>query len=98
MKKSIATLAAVITLPLLPAALRAQNPPNPVSAPAPHYYHLRVAIEELNAAGHVTNTRTYREIVGTAVGRDQQLKTGSKIPVASGPQAASPSFSTSTLA
>jgi hypothetical protein len=88
MKKSIATLAAVITLSLLPAALRAQNPPNPASAPAPRYYHLRVAIEELNAAGQVTNTRTYREIVSTAVGKDQvwnqRIKTGSRIPVVTG--------------
>lgn len=88
MKKSIATFAAVITLSLLPAAARAQNPPNPVSAPAPHYYHLRVAIEELNAAGQITNTRIYTEIVSTAVGRDrvwhQQIKTGSKIPIVSG--------------
>ncbi len=84
MKKSIVTLAAVFTLSLLPAALRAQNPPQPAPAAPQHFYHLHFAIEELNGAGTLTNTRTYDETIATASGIDQQIRTGSRVPIVTG--------------
>jgi hypothetical protein len=88
MKKSIATLAAVFSLSLLPAALPAQNPPAP--PPAQHFYRMNFAVEEINAAGHVTNTRSYQETISTGNGRAQEIKTGSKVPVATGSYGSNP--------
>jgi Bacterial type II and III secretion system protein len=82
MKKPIAILAAVFTLSLLPAALPAQNSPAP--PPAQHFYRMHFSVEEINGAGHATNTRSYVETISTANGREQQIKTGSKVPVATG--------------
>lgn len=96
MKKSIATLAAAFTLSLLPIAARAQNPPPTPAEPAPSFYHLHFAVEELNAAGQVTNTRTYDEILRTEAQQDhlynQQIKTGSRVPITTGSSAASTQF------
>jgi hypothetical protein len=84
MKKTIATLAAVFTLSLLPAAVRGQNPQVTTVSPVQHFYRLHFAVEELNAAGQVTNTRSYKETIATANGMDQQIKTGSRVPIATG--------------
>jgi len=94
MMKSIATLAAAFTLSLLPAVMHAQNPPQAAAEPAPNFYHLHFAVEELNAAGQVTNTRTYDEIVRTVTQHDhlynQQIKTGSRVPIATGSYGSNP--------
>lgn len=82
MKKAIATLAAAFTLSLLPIAVSAQNPPGP--APSHQFFRLHFAIEELDAAGQVTNTRTYEETISTDNGREQGIKTGSRVPIATG--------------
>jgi hypothetical protein len=86
--KSITTLAAVFTLFLLPAAVRAQNSQDTAPAPPEHFYRLHIAVEELNAAGTITNTRSYEETVSTAAVKehvwDQQIKTGSRVPLATG--------------
>jgi Bacterial type II and III secretion system protein len=85
--KMIATLAAFFTLSLLPVAMRAQNPPEPAAASPQHFYHVRFAVAEIDASGKVTNTRSYEETIcttgGHAVG-DQQIKTGSRVPIATG--------------
>jgi hypothetical protein len=83
--KAIATFVAAFTLSLLPVAGRAQNAPESTPPPAPqHFYHLQFAVEELDANGKVTNTRTYDETISTGSGPDQQIKTGSRVPIATG--------------
>jgi len=84
MKKSIATLAAVFTLSLLPGAVRGQNPQVTAVSPEQHFYRLHFAVEEVNAAGQVTNTRSYVESIATVDGREQEIKTGSRVPIATG--------------
>lgn len=80
--KAIATFVAVFTLSLLPVAVRAQNPPQ--STPPQHFYRLHFAVQELDGAGKVTNTRSYEESIATGSGPDQQIKTGSRVPIATG--------------
>ena len=83
--KAIATFVAVFTLSLLPIAARAQNSPDSTSPPAPqHFYRLLFAVEELDATGKITNTRSYEETIATGNGPDQQIKTGSRVPIATG--------------
>jgi hypothetical protein len=91
--KTIVTLVAVFTLSLLPLATRAQDSQGPATPVSPqHFYRLHFAVAELDGAGKVTNTRTYEETVSTtgaghSVG-DQQIKTGSRVPIATGSYAA----------
>lgn len=84
--KTIATLAVMFSMSLLPAAVWAQNSP-PAATPQ-HFYRLHFAVAELDGAGKVTNTRIYEETIATtgsgpSVG-DQQIKTGSRVPIATG--------------
>lgn len=86
--KTIATFLAVSSLSLLPLAIRAQSPAESTAASPQHFYHLHFAVAELDAAGKATNTRSYEETVATtgsghAVG-DQQIKVGSRVPIATG--------------
>ncbi len=86
--KPISTLVVLFTLSLLPIAVRAQNPSEAAAASPQHFYRVQFAVAELDGAGKVTNTRTYEETVATtgsghAVG-DQQIKTGSRVPIATG--------------
>jgi len=90
--KAITSFVAVLTLSLLPVAMRAQNPPE--STPPQHFYRLHFAMEELDAAGKVTNTRIYEETIATGPGPDQQIKTGSRVPIATGSYASSGSPAT----
>jgi len=86
--KTIATLTALFTLSLLPLTAPAQSAAGTTTAPAQHFYHLHFAVEELDAAGKVTNTRAYDETIATSgAGQstgDQQIKTGSRVPIAIG--------------
>lgn len=92
MKKPLAMLTAAVALGLLPMAVRAQNPPQP--ALPQHFYHVHFAVEELNGAGTVTNSRSYEETIATTGGGqpvgDQVIKTGSRIPILTGPAGSSP--------
>jgi len=82
--KTIAAFVAVATLSLLSAALRAQNSEEAAPGPPQHFYRVHFAVEEIDASGKVTNTRNYEETIATANGGDQQIKTGSRIPVSTG--------------
>lgn len=84
--KTIATFAAVLTLSLLPAGARAQNPPETAPPPAEHFYRLHFAVAEFDAAGKISNTRIYEETIeaGGHPAGDQQIKTGSRVPIATG--------------
>ena len=94
--KTIATFAAILTLSLLPAAVRAQNPGETAAPAAQHFYRLHFAVAELDALGKVTNTRIYEETIATASGGqgvgDQQIKTGSRVPIATGSYGSKPSI------
>lgn len=91
--KPISTLVVLFMLSLVPIAVRAQNPPEAAAtAPPQHFYRVQFAVTELDGAGKVTNTRTYEETVATTgsgheVG-DQRIKTGSRVPIATGSYAA----------
>jgi hypothetical protein len=83
--KTIATLAAMLTLSLLPIAARAQSSQEPAAPATPQtFYRLHFAVEELDPAGKITNTRVYEETIATGNGLDQQIKTGSRVPIATG--------------
>lgn len=87
--KAIATFIAAFALSLLPATVQAQSAPESTPPPPQHFYRLHFAVEELDAEGKVTNARTYDETVVTGPGPDQQIKTGSRIPIATGSYASS---------
>ncbi|MFP5227435.1 MAG: hypothetical protein ACLGXA_07370 [Acidobacteriota bacterium] len=83
--KTIATLIAVSTLSLLPMVVRAQNPPEAAAASPQHFYRLHFAVAELDADGKVTNTRSYDETIATGhPAGNQVIKTGSRVPIATG--------------
>jgi hypothetical protein len=86
--KTIVSFVAVATLSLLPGAMRAQNPPEVGASSPQHFYRLHFAVAELDAGGKVTNTRSYEETIATTgnghVVGDQQIKTGSRVPIATG--------------
>lgn len=48
---------------------------------AARYYHLRFVIEELNADGKATNSRTYTSTVSTARDEFASIRSGSRIPI-----------------
>ena len=91
--KTVVTCVAVFTLSLLPMGTRAQDAQAAAAPPPPqHFYRVHFAVTELDGAGKVTNTRTYEETVATTGGGhsvgDQQIKTGSRVPIATGSYAA----------
>ena len=88
--KAIAAFVAVFTLSLLPVAVRAQNSPESTPPPPQHFYRLHFAVQEIDAGGKVTNTRAYEETIATGNGPDQQIKTGSRVPIIVGSSGSSP--------
>jgi hypothetical protein len=52
--------------------------------PATHFYHLVFVVQELDAAGKLVNSRTYTTSVSTDRNFRGSMRTGSRIPVASG--------------
>ena len=73
---------AVMSMVLASAGLLGQD-----AAPATpeHFYRLNLTVEEINDAGKVENTRSYFETVVTGRGGAQgQIRTGSRIPIATG--------------
>lgn len=53
----------------------------PKTEPAAHYYHLQFVIQELDADGKATNSRTYTTTVSTARDEFASIRSGSKIPI-----------------
>ena len=76
-------LAAALLLVTTPFCLRAQSASSPMVQTPEHFYRLKLVVEEVNDAGTVTNARTYETTVSTS-GASQTIKTGSRIPVATG--------------
>jgi hypothetical protein len=94
--KKIATIFAIISVAMLPWCARAQGSSGDQGAtpkPPVHFYKLNFTLEELNDAGKVTNARSYVETIATASGgQTQQIRTGSRIPIATGAENGSTQF------
>ena len=59
----------------------------PAAAPAQpaHYYHLNFVVEQLDATGKIVNSRSYLATVVTGLPYETtDIKTGSRVPIASG--------------
>lgn len=54
------------------------------ASPAAHYYQLRFVVEEVNQAGKATNSRSYTTTVNTDKSQSASIRTGSRIPIATG--------------
>ena len=61
-----------------------QSPGAHQSAPHEHFYHLDFVVEDLNAEGKVVNSRNYSTAVSTDTRRTMSIRSGSKIPIATG--------------
>jgi hypothetical protein len=57
-----------------------------------HYYRLNFTLEEMNDAGKVANSRSYFATIVTGRGATQQIRTGSRIPIATGTHDGSTQF------
>jgi len=78
---------------LMSSGLRAQDTEKPPEAnPPEHYYKLNLTVEEVNDAGKVDNTRSYIATVATGRGGGQQIRTGSRVPIATGTSSGSTQF------
>lgn len=66
----------------------AQDAPKPTQAtkaePPAHYFHLQFVIQELNADGKPTNSRTYTTTVSTTRDEFDSIRSGSRVPIATG--------------
>lgn len=54
------------------------------STPPEHFYHLDFVVEDLNAEGKVVNSRSYSTAISTSTHRSMSIRSGSKIPIATG--------------
>jgi hypothetical protein len=79
--KKIATMLTLAALAAVPASVMAQD--NNAPKPPDHYYKLNLTVEQTDDAGHVTNTRSYVATIMTG-NEQQQIRTGSKVPVETG--------------
>jgi hypothetical protein len=57
---------------------------NTTQAPAVHYYHLDFIVDELGSDGKPVNSRTYTTTVNTDSHSTMSIRTGSRIPIATG--------------
>jgi len=82
MKRSL-ILAAALLLSAVPLQLIAQE--SHATQTPQHFYRLKLVVKELSDTGAVTNSRTYQATVSTGENLpDQVIKTGSRIPIATG--------------
>lgn len=79
-------LLVALAVPALTRAQDADKPAEPAKAaePAPHYYHLVFVVQELDAAGKPVNSRSYTTSVSTDRDFRGSIRTGSRIPIATG--------------
>lgn len=82
--KSIVTFAVFFTLCLVSTNTRAQNAAGTEPAATAHFYRLHFVVKEVDGAGKVINARSYDETISTHGPGDQQIKTGSRVPIATG--------------
>ena len=67
---------------------KAQDTVKPAAAPV-HYYHLDFVIEELGSDGKPVNSRNYSTTVNTEDRGTMSIRSGSRIPIATGSSATS---------
>ncbi len=89
MRKSALLCTLLMSMLMPPAAARAQGPDKPAEAastaePAPHFYHLVFVVQELDAGGKPVNSRTYTTSVSTDRHFNGSMRTGSRVPIATG--------------
>jgi hypothetical protein len=82
------TAALFASLALAPSTI-AQDQAQPVVAPAKpvepeHFYKLVFVVEQLNSEGKPVNSRSYTTTISTAPRASDRIRTGSKVPVATG--------------
>jgi len=83
----------VITFGIAPKSSAQDSAKAPESAKATlpaHYYHLDFVIEELNAEGKPTNSRTFSTSVSTDPKSWSQIRTGSKFPIPTSSKSSDP--------
>lgn len=91
MKRTL-ILAAALLLSAAPLRLCAQSTPqaSPAAQAPQHFYHLKFVVEEISDTGAATNARTYQTTVSTGEDTPPQfIKTGSRVPIATGTYSAS---------
>jgi hypothetical protein len=83
----------VIAMVLATVGVRAQDTAKEAAGTSPErFYRLNFTVEEVNDAGKVANTRTYVATISTGHPGGQQIRTGSRIPVATGSHDGSTQF------
>jgi len=88
MKNATLLIAALFAgLAFVPAAIAQDQAQSPAAAKAPqpeHFYKLTFVVEQLNAEGKPVNSRSYTTTVSTEPLASERIRTGSRIPVATG--------------
>lgn len=89
MRRSIIACCLLLLVPAFARSAAAENSAKaPVAATVPaqpsDYYHLNFLVEQLDAAGKIVNSRSYSTTVSTGSHAAIMLKTGSRIPIATG--------------
>lgn len=86
--KNLTLLVAALfaSLALTPAAIAQDQAQPAASKPAElgHFYKLTLVVEQLNAEGKPVNSRSYTTTVSTQPHSSERIRTGSKVPVATG--------------
>src|ERR1700679_677258 len=78
MRKTIFTVGLVLALLICAPASRAQNDK---PEPMPHFYRLKLVVEELDGAGKIINNRSYSTDISTKKGsRDPSIRAQSRVP------------------
>jgi hypothetical protein len=91
--KKLTMLIAGLVFCALPALMVAQDSgQNSAEKPEAKFYKLNFTLEELNDAGRVVNSRAYVATIVTGPGSSQQIRTGSRVPIATGAQNGSTQF------
>lgn len=89
MRKIVVFCSILLSIPLLAPKAKAQEttskqPATAAPAQPVHYYHFDFVVEDLDAAGKVTNSRSYATAVDTEPHYLTKIRTGSRIPVITG--------------
>jgi hypothetical protein len=92
MRKIAISCVLLLTLPFAARAFAQSDQQAPSKAPeaakAPeppaHYYHLDLVVKEIGEDGKPTNSRTYSCTVSTARNERDQVRIGSRVPIATG--------------
>lgn len=86
--KKAAIVLALMVLSAAPLAVRGQESQDRSTAgnanPPEHFYKLNLTVEEIDDAGKVTNARSFATTLKTAPGFTQSVRTGDRVPVATG--------------